>query len=133
MARSRILPIAMTVALAFGPGTFALAQLDDEFEPQCKAKFDQSSAQGSCSSIGVRQSPNGVCVLQAICQNLKGERVLSITSWQLDSMSKLVNSNGVLTGGVQVANPAGTPGSSGAPYPSGGPYIPPPESPWFGK
>ncbi|MDG9882395.1 hypothetical protein N7650_06065 [Pseudomonas sp. GD04058] len=133
MARSRTLPIAITIALAFGPTTFALAQLGDEYEPECKEKFDQSSARGSCSNMGVRQSPKGVCILQAICWNVKQQSVSSITSWQLDSMSKLVNSDGVLTGGVQVANPAGTPSSLLTPYPSGKPYLPPPESPWFGK
>lgn len=93
---------SMIIALAFGLADPAFAAYGDEVEYQCEAPLRESSAGRSCDAINLVQEPEGTCDGLVICKNSSGGHTRNSGAWKLDSMSKMVNENGVLTGGTPV-------------------------------
>ncbi|HCN45513.1 MAG TPA: hypothetical protein DIT18_07510 [Pseudomonas sp.] len=93
---------SMIIALAFGLADPAFAAYGDEVEYQCEAPLRGSSAGGSCSALNLAENPEGTCHGLVICRNSSGGSTANNGAWKLDSLSKMVNENGVLTGGTPV-------------------------------
>ncbi|MDG9882812.1 hypothetical protein N7650_08200 [Pseudomonas sp. GD04058] len=75
----------------------------------CHEQWIKSSAYKTCHKLMSVEGPKGVCTLTVSCDEadgVPGDDESSI--WTLDSVPKLTNSNGHLTGGVvpQAAAPA---------------------------
>lgn len=71
----------------------------------CDAQWKASSAQESCGSAFTWQYETGSCEINVTCRNWYGKETKNLIHRKLDSVSKLVNNEGVLQGGTESVPP----------------------------
>jgi len=82
--------------------TALIASHASAFDSKCLKQWNASSAHDSCQLWQLSQPTPGVCEVKAACDQAGGASgygPMNFGRWTLDSVSKLGNDDGTLTGG----------------------------------